>query len=206
MYIVHIYTVHFYSIVAPIFLPVPGIIALNNTVAKVIKFTQPDTYTPLCSQLELEYLVLCIAYGVPEPQVDIYREYVNKSSTKLEWLVQAKSYVVAELLPDDLSGKVAMLRCQASNIVATWNMRINLTFTCKYSMYYCNSDCSVRVFRHSIQIVYHCVYNIGCNDDKGNRHSLGQSFMTTDCHRCFCNNMGNISCDQPQCDRDEPGI
>ena len=39
----------------------------------------------------------------------------------------------------------------------------------------------------------------GCMDDRGTQHSIGQQFVATDCHQCFCGDGGSISCDQTQC-------
>ena len=42
-------------------------------------------------------------------------------------------------------------------------------------------------------------------DDIGAQHSIGETFVTTDCRQCFCGNDGNISCDQSQCESSNSG-
>ena len=45
----------------------------------------------------------------------------------------------------------------------------------------------------------------GCIDDIGTQHSIGEEFVNTSCHQCFCGNGGNISCDQSQCESSNSG-
>lgn len=35
----------------------------------------------------------------------------------------------------------------------------------------------------------------GCMDDRERNYSIGQQFVTTDNHQCFCGNGGSIFCD-----------
>ena len=40
---------------------------------------------------------------------------------------------------------------------------------------------------------------LGCLDNRETKHSIGQQFITEDCHQCFCDDGGSISCNQLQC-------
>lgn len=97
-----------------------------------IKIADPDTYSMYCSHISrtTNVAVSCKAYGVPIPNISIYRESVNGKRRMYPDTFQDEGELVVGVPPLEY-GEFIFLHCVASNIVNTVNISINLTYTCK---------------------------------------------------------------------------
>ena len=67
------------------------------------------------------------------------------------------------------------------------------TYAVHAHLFYLYSRCRWVVELEYCDYIY---YILGCMDDNNTTHSIGQPFVTTDGHQCFCGSGGNITCDR----------
>ena len=115
-----------FDTVSPIYVrsTISTIESSNGT--RLIVLSDQNSSTEYCSELQSKNIsVACRAVGIPEPQVNIF---VNGNI--VEPFNQTENEVVIRLVPISY-GEVVMFECQASTMITTSNITVNLSYTCK---------------------------------------------------------------------------